>query len=103
MSTFLVSHKVTTGLLIKLRGLGGDERAKGNRVERSSPRSFQRIMNDFKEYLKAQVFIYIDDLIVTSKTPEQHLHDIEEVRRFLRENMEICMKLKASKCEFASK
>ncbi|CAJ0605872.1 unnamed protein product [Cylicocyclus nassatus] len=55
-------------------------------------------MDDFKKYLKARVFIYIDDLIITSASPEEHLEDIDEVLG----KIEILgMKLKASKCEFA--
>uniref|UniRef100_A0A183GK43 Reverse transcriptase domain-containing protein n=1 Tax=Heligmosomoides polygyrus TaxID=6339 RepID=A0A183GK43_HELPZ len=57
---------------------------------KGAPATFQRIMDDFKKYLKAQVFIYIDDLIVTSETPEEHLHDLEEV---LGKIQEIGMKL----------
>ncbi|CAJ0603560.1 unnamed protein product [Cylicocyclus nassatus] len=46
---------------------------------KGAPATFQRIMNDFKKHLRARVFIYIDDLIVTSETPEEHLQDIDEV------------------------
>ncbi|KHJ77095.1 hypothetical protein OESDEN_23285 [Oesophagostomum dentatum] len=54
--------------------------------------------DDFKKYLRTRVFIYIDDLIITSETAEQHLVDIDEVLG----KIELTgMKLKASKCEFA--
>ncbi|CAJ0589159.1 unnamed protein product [Cylicocyclus nassatus] len=46
---------------------------------KGAPATFQRIMNDFKKHLRARVFIYIDDLIVTSETPKEHLQDIDEV------------------------
>ncbi|KHJ78363.1 reverse transcriptase, partial [Oesophagostomum dentatum] len=65
---------------------------------KGAPATFQRIMDDFKKYLRARVFIYIDDLIITSETAEQHLEDIDEV---LAKIELIGMKLKASKCEFA--
>ncbi|KHJ89406.1 integrase core domain protein [Oesophagostomum dentatum] len=65
---------------------------------KGAPATFQRIMEDFKKYLRARVFIYIDDLIITSETPEEHLRDIDEV---LGKIEVIGMKLKASKCEFA--
>ncbi|KHJ86189.1 integrase core domain protein [Oesophagostomum dentatum] len=65
---------------------------------KGAPATFQRIMDNFKKYLRAKVFIYIDDLIITSETPEDHLDDIDEV---LTKIEQIGMKLKASKCEFA--
>ncbi|KIH66015.1 integrase core domain protein [Ancylostoma duodenale] len=65
---------------------------------KGAPATFQRIMDDFKKYLRARVFIYIDDLIITSATPDEHLTDIDEV---LGKIELIGMKLKASKCEFA--
>ncbi|CAJ0589399.1 unnamed protein product [Cylicocyclus nassatus] len=65
---------------------------------KGAPATFQRIMDDFKKYIRARVFIYIDDLIITSETPEEHLADIDEV---LGKIEIIGMKLKASKCEFA--
>ncbi|CAJ0597700.1 unnamed protein product [Cylicocyclus nassatus] len=66
---------------------------------KGAPATFQRIMDDFKKYIRARsIFIYIDDLIITSETPEEHLADIDEV---LGKIEIIGMKLKASKCEFA--
>ncbi|KHJ89073.1 integrase core domain protein, partial [Oesophagostomum dentatum] len=65
---------------------------------KGAPATFQRIMDDFKKHIRARVFIYIDDLIITSETPEDHLDDIDEV---LTKIEQIGMKLKASKCEFA--
>ncbi|VDO45600.1 unnamed protein product, partial [Heligmosomoides polygyrus] len=67
---------------------------------KGAPATFQRVMDDFKKQLRAQVFIYIDDLIITSETPEEHLHDVDEV---LGKIEQIGMKLKASKCNFARK
>ncbi|KIH60390.1 integrase core domain protein [Ancylostoma duodenale] len=65
---------------------------------KGAPATFQRIMDDFKKYLRARVFIYVDDLIITSETPDDHLIDIDEV---LGKIELIGMKLKAAKCEFA--
>ncbi|EYC08294.1 hypothetical protein Y032_0067g95 [Ancylostoma ceylanicum] len=65
---------------------------------KGAPATFQRIMDDFKKYLRARVFIYVDDLIITSETPDDHLIDIDEV---LGKIELIGMKLKATKCEFA--
>ncbi|EYC34079.1 hypothetical protein Y032_0001g233 [Ancylostoma ceylanicum] len=67
---------------------------------KGAPATFQRIMDNFKKHLRARVFIYIDDLIITSETPEEHLADIDEV---LTKIEQIGMELKASKCEFARK
>ncbi|CAJ0596627.1 unnamed protein product [Cylicocyclus nassatus] len=67
---------------------------------KGAPATFQRIMDEFKKHLRARVFIYIDDLIITSETPDEHLNDIDEV---LTKIEQIGMKLKASKCEFAQK
>ncbi|KHJ88155.1 hypothetical protein OESDEN_12054 [Oesophagostomum dentatum] len=63
---------------------------------KGAPTTLQCTMEDFKKYLHARVFIYTDDLIITSETPE-HLRDINEV---LGEIEVIGMKLRASKCEF---
>ncbi|VDP49783.1 unnamed protein product [Heligmosomoides polygyrus] len=62
--------------------------------------TFQRIMEDFKKHLRERVFIYIDHLIITSETADEHLHDIDEV---LGKKQDIGMKLKGPKCEFARK
>ncbi|KIH66017.1 reverse transcriptase [Ancylostoma duodenale] len=45
---------------------------------KGAPATFQRIMDDFKKYLRARVFVYIDDPIITSETVEEHLQDIDE-------------------------
>ncbi|VDO99012.1 unnamed protein product [Heligmosomoides polygyrus] len=66
---------------------------------KGAPATFQRIMDDLKKRLRAQVFIYIDDLIITSETSEEHLTDIDEVLG----KIEQSMKLKAFKCGFARK
>ncbi|VDP21981.1 unnamed protein product [Heligmosomoides polygyrus] len=67
---------------------------------KGAPVTFQRIMNDCKKHLRARVFIYIDNFIITSETAEDHLRDIDEVLTKIRD---IGMKLEATKCEFARK
>lgn len=46
---------------------------------RESPGTFQRCMNELIKDVQARIFVYIDDLIITSKTAVQHLADIDEV------------------------
>ncbi|VDP09432.1 unnamed protein product [Heligmosomoides polygyrus] len=61
---------------------------------KEAPATFKRIMDDLK------IFIYIEDLIITSESPDVHVQDVDEV---LGKIEQIGMKLKASKCEFATK
>ncbi|KIH64095.1 hypothetical protein ANCDUO_05601 [Ancylostoma duodenale] len=46
---------------------------------KGNPATFQRIMDDFTKYIRVRVFIYIDDLIITSETAAEHLMHIDEV------------------------
>uniref|UniRef100_A0A1I7WEI7 Reverse transcriptase domain-containing protein n=1 Tax=Heterorhabditis bacteriophora TaxID=37862 RepID=A0A1I7WEI7_HETBA len=55
-------------------------------------------MNELAKGIRARVFIYIDDLVITSDTADEHLQDVDEV---LGKIEGIGMKLKASKCLFA--
>ncbi|EFP07148.1 hypothetical protein CRE_30552 [Caenorhabditis remanei] len=64
---------------------------------KGSPGTFQRIMHKLIKPLRAKVFCYIDDIILTSPTPEQHLEDIEEILTMVEESG---MKLKPSKAKF---
>lgn len=65
---------------------------------RGSPGTFQRAMDGIVAEFRAKVFVYIDDLIVTSATAEEHLADIHEV---LGKIEQIGMKLRPEKCKFA--
>ncbi|EGT56837.1 hypothetical protein CAEBREN_06252 [Caenorhabditis brenneri] len=65
---------------------------------KGSPGTFQRVMNDLIKDMKARVFVYIDDMIITSPDATQHLKDIHEV---LTKIEIIGMKLKAEKSQFA--
>ena len=45
----------------------------------NAPASFQRLMNEiFKEDLFKHVLIFLDDLLVYSETPAEHLEQLEK-------------------------
>ena len=65
----------------------------------NAPATFQRFMNSiFRKLLYKSVLIYLDDVIIFSKTLEEHIKHIEEVLEILEEHR---LKLKLSKCFFA--
>ena len=60
------------------------------------PPSFQRNINEiFKEDLYKHVLIFLDDVMIFSKTPEKHLEHSEKVFRKLRK---ADLRLKPNKC-----
>ena len=64
----------------------------------SAPATFQRLMNDiFMPYLDKFVIIFLDDLCIYSKTPEEHIEHLEIVLGLLREHKLLA---KPSKCLF---
>jgi hypothetical protein len=64
----------------------------------NSPSVFQRVMNQiFKKQLNKSVLIYLDDILVFSKTPEEHLQHIKEVLETVKANH---LSLKTKKCHF---
>ncbi|CAI5474821.1 unnamed protein product [Closterium sp. Yama58-4] len=64
----------------------------------NAPSTFQLTMNGvFRDMLDKKVIVYLDDILVYSKTREQHLQDLEEVFWRLQQNRLIT---KGSKCEF---
>lgn len=64
----------------------------------NSPSVFQSVMNrTFQKYLNDFVLIYLDDICILSKTPEEHLLHLEKVFQTLRES-KLYAKLK--KCQF---
>ena len=64
----------------------------------NAPATFQHMMNDvFREHLDVRVVVYLDDILVFSKTREQHIEDVKVVLRKLRENR---LWAKLEKCEF---
>ncbi|PIC55788.1 hypothetical protein B9Z55_000915 [Caenorhabditis nigoni] len=42
---------------------------------KGSPGTFQRVIYSMLKPLKAKIFCYMDDLILTSRTPEEHIRD----------------------------
>lgn len=64
----------------------------------NAPSSFQEYINDaLKEYLDNFVIAYLDDILIFSKTKEEHVQHVEKVLRKLKERQ---IPLKLSKCEF---
>jgi len=64
----------------------------------NAPAVFMRLMNSvFMEYLDKFVVVYIDDILIYSKTEEEHAEHLRLVLLKLREH---CLYAKFSKCEF---
>jgi len=64
----------------------------------NAPATFQATMNDvFRPFLNKFVVVYIDDILVFSKTHEEHLHHLRLVFQVLQDND---FRIKPSKCEF---
>ena len=64
----------------------------------NAPATFQRLMDIVLAGLKWKCcLVYIDDVIIYSRSFDQHLHDLEEVFEALRRSK---LTLKASKCHF---
>ena len=64
----------------------------------NAPASFQRLMERcMGELHLRECLIYLDDIIIFSKTFDEHLVRLENVFRQLEHH---CLKLKGSKCEF---
>ncbi len=65
----------------------------------NSPATFQWMMNDIFKNLIASgnVTVYLDDILIMSKTKAEHRRITREVLKILRKNK---LSLKAEKCEF---
>jgi hypothetical protein len=64
----------------------------------NAPSTFQAVMNNiFRDMLGVSVLIYLDDILVYSKTPELHAQHVKAVLARLRLHD---LKAKASKCEW---
>ncbi|KAF8751857.1 hypothetical protein RHS01_08600 [Rhizoctonia solani] len=64
----------------------------------NAPAAFQHFMNKlFKDLLNVCVIIYLDDILIYSKTDADHTQHVHEVLKRLMENQLFC---KASKCTF---
>ena len=64
----------------------------------NAPAIFMDLMNQvFKEYLDQFVVLFMDDILVYSKTPEEHARHLEIVLQTLRDHQ---LYAKKEKCEF---
>ena len=64
----------------------------------NAPATFQSVMNDiFRPYLGKFVLVYLDDILIFSKTPEEHIEHVRKVMEVLRHNR---FYVKAKKCTF---
>ena len=64
----------------------------------NAPATFMTLMNNiFHEYLDDFVIIYMDDILVYSKTAEEHAEHLEKVFRKLRSNK---LYAKGDKCDW---
>src|SRR6266496_2345538 len=60
--------------------------------------TFQRLMNKvLREYIDELVIVYIDDLLIHSKTFEEH---IEYIRKVFEKLQEVNLMIKLKKCKF---
>ncbi|KAJ9521797.1 hypothetical protein QJQ45_024663, partial [Haematococcus lacustris] len=64
----------------------------------NAPATFQRMMNNvFKPLINECVLVYIDDILVMSNTPEEHVQHLRQVLQLMRENK---FYAKLARCEF---
>lgn len=64
----------------------------------NAPSTFVTMMNEaFKKLISVCVVVYLDDIIVFSKSPEEHEQHLRQVFTILHENHLLA---KPSKCEF---
>src|ERR1043165_2958402 len=65
---------------------------------KNAPPTFQRMMNEIlREWLDDFVVVYIDDIMIYSKTFEEHLKHIEKILKKLKE---VNLMLKLNKCKW---
>ena len=66
----------------------------------SAPATFQRLMDDIiGSELEPQVFVYLDDIIIVSRSFEKHLAAIREVFRRLQDAR---LRINPDKCRFCT-
>ena len=64
----------------------------------NAPATFQHFMNDiFSDLLDTFMVVYLDDILIYSENPKQHIEHVREVLRRLWENG---LFLNPAKCEF---
>ncbi len=62
----------------------------------NAPGTFQRVMNNvFLKLLDKGVLVYLDDILIYSRTKDEHVQLLKEVFTLLRENQ---LYVKESKC-----
>ena len=67
----------------------------------NAPTTFQQMMNDlFRDYLGCFVVVFLDDILVYSKTLEEHVIHLHSVLLILRQNK---LYAKIDKCDFFKK
>jgi len=68
---------------------------------RNAPSTFMRLMNEMlKEYIGKFVIVYLDDILIFSRTREEHLQHVRKVLEKLQQN-KLLINLK--KCTFLQK
>lgn len=68
---------------------------------KNGPSTFQRVMdNVLKEYLHKFCFVYMDDIVVFSKSLQEHIYHLQLIFQKIRE---FNLKIELDKCEFLSK
>jgi hypothetical protein len=64
----------------------------------NAPATFIRVMNDvLRHFLDDFVIVYLDDILIFSKSHEEHIEHVKKVLDVLRKEQ---LFLKLSKCEF---
>uniref|UniRef100_A0A1I7W8B2 RNA-directed DNA polymerase n=1 Tax=Heterorhabditis bacteriophora TaxID=37862 RepID=A0A1I7W8B2_HETBA len=65
-----------------------------------APHTFQSAVRLLQQKVKCKLFVYLDDLLLTSNSAEQNLNDIEEL---LQAVTQLGLKMKLKKCRFGCK
>jgi len=66
----------------------------------NAPAVFQALVNDLlRDLIDKYVFVYLYDILIFSKSHEEHIHHVQTVLQRLLENS---LFVKAEKCEFPS-